>query len=113
MKEKHDEINRRNFLKTMGAAGLGSVIASPNVKAGADVLNDAGPNAQAEAQEPKFAQVPKRKMGKTGIKVPILSLGAVFNLLENQVVLKSALLGGQLLGYCHQLCGRKQRTWYR
>jgi len=94
MKEKHDEIDRRNFLRTMGAAGLGSVIALPNVKAGADVPNNADPNTQTDMQEPRFAQVPKRKLGKTGIEVPVLSLGAVFNLLENQVVLRAALQWG-------------------
>jgi len=94
MKEKRRKINRRNFLKTMGAAGLGSVFASSDVKAGADGANAADPKAKAEAQKPKFPHVPKRKLGKTGIKVPILSLGTVFDLVENQVILKSALQWG-------------------
>lgn len=94
MKEKRNEINRRNFLKTMSAAGLGSVFASSNVKAGAEGANAADPKAKAEAQKPKFPQVPKRKLGKTGIEVPILSLGTVFDLVDNQVILKSALQWG-------------------
>jgi len=94
MKQKRNEINRRNFLKTMGAAGLGSVFASSDVKAGADGANAADPKAKAEAQKPKFPHVPKRKLGKTGIKVPVLSLGTVFDLVENQVILKSALQWG-------------------
>ena len=94
MEEKHDEINRRNFLKTVGVAGLGSVIASPNLKAGADEPSAVDPNTQPDMQEPRFAQVPKRKLGNKGIEVSVLSLGAVFNLLDNQVVLKSALKWG-------------------
>ena len=94
MKEKRNEINRRNFLKTMSVAGLGSVFASSNVKAGAEGANAADPKAKAEAQKPKFPHVPKRKLGKTGIKVPVLSLGTVFDLVENQVILKSALQWG-------------------
>jgi len=94
MKEKRNEINRRNFLKTMSAAGLGSVFASSNVKAGAEGANAADPKAKAEAQKPKFPHVPKRKLGKTGIEVPVLSLGTVFDLVDNQVILKSALQWG-------------------
>ena len=94
MKEKRNEINRRNFLKTMSVAGLGSVFASSNVKAGAEGANAADPKAKAEAQKPKFPHVPKRKLGKTGIEVPVLSLGTVFDLVENQVILKSALQWG-------------------
>jgi predicted aldo/keto reductase-like oxidoreductase len=78
----------------MGAAGLGSVFAPSNVKAGADASNAADSKAKAEAQKPKFPQVPKRTLGKTGIEVPVLSLGTVFDLVENQVILKSALQWG-------------------
>ena len=94
MKEKRNEINRRNFLKTMGAAGLGSVFASSNLKAGADEVSAADSKAEAEAQKPEFPHVPKRTLGKTGVHVPILSLGTVFDLVDNQVILKSALQWG-------------------
>ncbi|MEE9370822.1 MAG: aldo/keto reductase [Sedimentisphaerales bacterium] len=89
MKKKHNKIDRRNFLKTMGAAGLGSVFTPANAKADA---ND--PNAPAKTQEPAFPKVPKRKLGKTGIEVSCLALGMIFDVLEKQVVLRKALEWG-------------------
>jgi predicted aldo/keto reductase-like oxidoreductase len=87
MDGKHNRVNRRNFLKNVGAVGLASVMASANVKGG---QND--PNATAKPQEPKFPQVPRRKLGKTGVDVPCLSLGC--NRLDNQIILRGALKWG-------------------
>jgi len=81
------EFNRRNFLKTIGAAGLGSVLAS---KAKAD-SNE--PNAAGEKQQNETPQVPTRKFGKTGPDVSALSLGAI-QLIDNQVILTSSLKWG-------------------
>jgi predicted aldo/keto reductase-like oxidoreductase len=81
------EFNRRNFLKTIGVAGLGSVLAS---KAKAD-SNE--PNAVAEKQQNETPQVPTRKFGKSGPDVSALSLGAI-QLIDNQVVLTSSLKWG-------------------
>lgn len=89
MDEKHNKINRRGFLKTMGATGLGSVFASANAKADPNE-----PNAPEKPQESPLPQVPKRKLGKTGEEVPCLSLGGTVNLLENQIMLKKALEWG-------------------
>jgi uncharacterized protein len=76
-------INRRNFLKTAGLVGVGSVIAAAKAKAG-----DANePNAPA-AQSP-IQKVPKRKLGKTGVEVPILSLG--FGRPGEQAILRQSL----------------------
>jgi predicted aldo/keto reductase-like oxidoreductase len=74
-------INRRNFLKTAGLMGAGSVIAAAKVNA-ADAN---GPNVPA-AQVP-IQKVPKRKLGKTGVEVPILALGGI----GEPVVLRQAL----------------------
>ncbi|MFA5240159.1 MAG: aldo/keto reductase [Phycisphaerae bacterium] len=87
MKEKQDKINRRNFLKTMGVAGLGSVFASGKAKADANEPNAVKP------QEP-LPPMPKRRLGKTGVEVPILSLGTMFDVVENQVILRKALQWG-------------------
>ena len=62
-------INRRNFLKTAGLAGAGSIIMAAKVNAG-DV---SGPNVPAA--QPPIQKVPKRKLGKTGVEIPVLSLG--------------------------------------
>jgi len=88
MKEKHNKINRRNFLKTIGAAGFGSVFASAQLKASPNEPNT------AKTQEPPYPQVPKRKLGKIGVEVPCLAMGGTVNLLENQIMLKKALEWG-------------------
>jgi len=91
MKEEHNKVNRRNFLRTMGAAGLGSVLASAESKAGSGEPNAIDPNAPEKSQKPKVPQVPKRKLGKTGVKVPCLSLGGNYALSDKQVILRKAL----------------------
>ena len=82
MKEKHNKIDRRNFLKTVGATGLGSVFASADALSAQD-RTDA-------AKKPKYPQVPKRKLGKTGLKLPCLCLGGNQDLIANQIVLRRA-----------------------
>jgi predicted aldo/keto reductase-like oxidoreductase len=86
MKETNDKINRRNFLKTIGAAGLGSVLATSGLKAGPNE-----PNAAQKTEEPKFPELPKRKLGKTGIEIPILSSGLSFDVNANKWMLKANL----------------------
>jgi len=86
MKGKQNKINRRNFLKTIGAAGLASVFASAKAKADSNEPN------VSEAQEAEFPQVPRRKLGKTGVDVSCLSLGT--NRLDNQIILRNALRWG-------------------
>jgi predicted aldo/keto reductase-like oxidoreductase len=88
MKEKHNKINRRNFLKTMGAAGLGSVFVSANVKAGPNEPNT------GKTQEPTVLHVPKRKLGKAEVEVSCLGIGIMFNLVDNQILLRNALKYG-------------------
>ena len=89
MKEKYNKIDRRDFLKTAGAAGLAGAFASAQVKAEANE-----PNVPQKNQELKFPQVPKRKLGKTGVEVPCLSMGTIYNVLENQLVLQKAFQWG-------------------
>jgi predicted aldo/keto reductase-like oxidoreductase len=88
MKEKHNKINRRKFLKTIGAAGLGSVFASSQLKAGPNEPNAGIP------QEPEYPQVPRRKLGKTGVEVSCLGIGLMLNLIDNQLLLRNALKYG-------------------
>jgi len=89
MKQNDNKINRRNFFKTIGAAGIGSVFAS--AKSSAD-SNE--PNMPPKPKESEYPQVPRRKLGKTGVDVPCLSLGLMFNAVENQIMLKNALKWG-------------------
>lgn len=87
MEKKNAKIDRRNFLKTVGAAGLGSVLASAET-------NAADPTTSTKAEEPKPPQVPRRKLGKTGVEVSCLALGTIFNVLENQILLRKSLQWG-------------------
>jgi predicted aldo/keto reductase-like oxidoreductase len=88
MKEEHDKINRRNFLKTIGAAGLGSVFASAQLKAGPNEPN------VGKTQEPTVLHMPKRKFGKTEGEVSCLGIGIMLNLVDNQILLRNALKYG-------------------
>jgi aryl-alcohol dehydrogenase-like predicted oxidoreductase len=92
--EEKNKIDRRNFLKTVGAAGVGSVIASKQIKAAAVEPNKADPNASGQEQKTKLPQVPKRKFGKTGVEVSVLSFGAMFDIVENQIILKKCIEWG-------------------
>ena len=74
-----DECSRRQFLKTTGAAGLGLLASS----AAADFLS---------AQEPPM--VPTRPFGKTGANVAILSMGGMFDIPNNQLMLRQAVKWG-------------------
>ncbi len=82
MKERQNKIDRRDFLKTAGAAGLGSVLTSVGARA--------GPNEPNTPEKPKKPKLPMRKLGKTGVKVPCLALGVMFNAVEKQIVLRKA-----------------------
>lgn len=96
MKEKENKIDRRDFLRTMGAAGVApafagvtTVLASNEAKASSNT-----PDASARTQKSKLPQVPRRKLGKTGVEVPCLSLGGGFNLVDNQIILSKSLEWG-------------------
>ena len=89
MKEKQNKIDRRNFLKTVGATGLGSFLVSAKATAGPSQLDAAG-----KVKKPKLPQGPKRTLGKTGVKVPSLSLGTLRVDTENQILLRRTLQSG-------------------
>ncbi len=76
MSKKDPRWSRRNFLKTTGVAGLGSIIAPMTGWAGtAD----------------RASVVPTRPFGRTGAKVSILSLGGMFNIASNQLLMQQAM----------------------
>ncbi len=89
MKEKQNAIDRRNFLKTVGAAGLGSVFGSTGA-----IGRPNESSSTEKTQKSDLEQMPKRKLGKTGVKVSCLGLGTMFNLVDNQIVLRNTLKYG-------------------
>ena len=96
MKEKRNKLDRRNFLKAIGAAGLAPAVA-PMTTGFASTEGKADPNepnVPGKAQKPESPQVPKRKFGKTGVKVSCLCLGGSCNLVGRQLILRKALESG-------------------
>jgi len=88
MSVKKNRIDRRDFFRTVGAAGLGGVLATSGCEAKEGQAGE--PNTPAK-QEEKYPQVAKRKLGKTGVEVPMLCLGGMFDIPNNQVQLKKAI----------------------
>jgi len=76
-------MKRRDFLKFAGAAGISSIIARRVLAES----NDA--NSEIRSEPP--VELPKRKLGKTGIELPILALGVAFNAMDNQLTLRKGL----------------------
>lgn len=97
--EKENWMGRRNFLKVAGAAGFGSVLASTGLTSGKEKSGEAGKD-----EKNKRPEVPKRRLGnlteldKDGNEVPLmvpeLSLGMIFNALNNQAALRESLRWG-------------------
>jgi hypothetical protein len=84
-KSKGTGVTRRDFVKTVGLAGL--------------AVAGAGATGALAAPEPPAATAPagttpKRKLGKTGVEVSILNLGGMFDTINNQLLLKQALKWG-------------------
>ncbi len=92
MKANNNPIDRRNFLKAAGAAGLGSVIASRYAFAEANTPAPAEPNNTTE--KAKYPQLPKRKLGRADIEIPVICNGVMFNVVENPVILRASLRYG-------------------
>ena len=83
-KPKNADLTRREFVTTLGLAGL--------------AVAGVGATAALATPEPRPApqadNVPRRRLGKTGVDVPILSLGCMFDTINNQLLLKQAVKWG-------------------
>jgi len=84
-KTKTAGFTRRDFVKTVGLAGLAAAgtgvsgaLAAPEKPTGPD----------------KIPAMPTRKLGKTGVEVSILNLGGMFDTINNQLLLKQAVKWG-------------------
>jgi len=74
-----NQFSRRDFMKAVGLAGAGSLIGAASVP------------AQGAAKPVGLSKMPLRAFGKTGVKVSILSLGGIFDIMSNQLILQKAL----------------------
>ncbi|MGO9017824.1 MAG: aldo/keto reductase [Syntrophobacteraceae bacterium] len=82
-KEKCKGLSRRDFIKTIGIAGIASSGLNMGKADGAPEQADAGKHA-----------LPKRKLGKTGVEVSVLTLGGGFDTINNQLLLRQSLNWG-------------------
>lgn len=85
-------LNRRLFLKTAGSASLASLLASRAAAQTDDPNQNKSKDEKKKAEE--TPKVPRRKFGKSEIEVPMLSLGGMFDITQNQIVLIKALEWG-------------------
>ena len=83
--KKDADLTRRDFLKTVGLAGL--AVAGAGVTGA--IAAPEPPAAPAQA-----ATVPRRPLGKTGVEVSSLCMGGMFDTINNQLLLKQALKWG-------------------
>lgn len=99
--------SRRDFLKTAGAIGVGSIIyPTESLSINSTALKEANTDN---------IFVPKRPFGRSRIAVPILALGAAFNTMSRQLILKQAFKMGVTYwetaeeygsGYCEKGIGK-------
>ena len=79
---KDDNSNRRDFFKKAAAIGLGAAVS------GNALLRPRKASAQIVLPQ---APMPRRPFGRSGIKVSTLSLGGMFDILNNRLMLAKAL----------------------
>jgi len=82
---KNNKSDRRDFLKKAAAMGLGAAV-------GGTALGRPG-RASAQMVLPK-GPMPRRPFGRSGIQVSTLSLGGMFDILNNRLMLSKALEWG-------------------
>ncbi|UCD83024.1 MAG: aldo/keto reductase, partial [Desulfobacterales bacterium] len=79
MSDSKNGWSRRDFLRTAAMAGAGSLLT---------------PAVQVSEAIDKTVQIPQRPFGKTGVNVPILSVGGTLDLSSNQLMLRQAVKWG-------------------
>jgi predicted aldo/keto reductase-like oxidoreductase len=86
---KENNVSRRDFVKTLSAVGVGSLVG-----AGQSFAQSNTPAAATVATSAASVKVPTRIYGKTGVPVSMLALGGIFDIVSNQLVLQQALNWG-------------------
>ena len=85
-KSGKQQLSRRGFMAGAGLAGLGTLLGT-----GSALAQEPQTTATAANAVPDGAKVPTRPFGKTGQDVAILSLGGIFDIVNNQLMLRKAL----------------------
>jgi aryl-alcohol dehydrogenase-like predicted oxidoreductase len=80
--------SRRDFFKISGTVGMGALL-SPLAAGARTGSRHSGPLLRSDE-----ARMPTRTYGRTGIQVPVLALGGMFDTGANLMVLKQALRWG-------------------
>jgi len=91
--QERKNLSRRDFLKTAGAGGAGVILAA----AGTTVVGGGCKPTSKPTEttsKPAGKLVPARKFGKTGATVSALALGGMFDVINNQMMLKQAIKWG-------------------
>jgi len=83
---KENNVSRRDFVKTLGVVGMGSMVG-----AGQALAQSNAPSAATAPTLIKVVKVPTRPFGRKGVPVSMLALGGIFDIESNQLVLKQAL----------------------
>ena len=78
-------ITRRSFLRNASAASVAAITAT-------GVLAQDKTSSDKEIPTSRYPEVPRRNLGKTDMSVPILSLGAMYNVVDNQIGLRKTLI---------------------
>jgi predicted aldo/keto reductase-like oxidoreductase len=86
MTDYQSKFSRRRFLKVTAATGLGTILA-PHTAISSSI-------AQTDTPAEISINVPTRPFGRSGIQVSILSLGGMFDIAANHLLLKQALQWG-------------------
>ncbi|MBN2455352.1 MAG: aldo/keto reductase [Sedimentisphaerales bacterium] len=98
MKKQENKINRRSFLKKTGASALIPTLSGVEAVFGSEKEPNkpigSGSKEDKKPQKPTHQKIPTRKLGKTGIEVPALVLGAAFDIPQDQIILRRAIQSG-------------------
>jgi predicted aldo/keto reductase-like oxidoreductase len=91
---RENRIDRRQFLNTTAAAGVGYVITSAACRKGESESQLADDGTATKPKTTAFPQVPRRRLGRTGEMVPSLSFGAMFDVDERPAILEKTFQWG-------------------
>jgi len=93
MSDKKQKLTRRDFIKTAGAVGAGTLLIPGAAFAGKKAVPKAPP-PPPPPPPPRPSKVSTRTFGRSGIKVSQLCLGGIFDTPNSQLLLRQAVKWG-------------------